>query len=205
VAVENDLAFVGQLLDTYAECACRMGVAAEDEEDEEDGGVPLSMQAGEVNEDGWVEWHVLPSTLKEPDVGALEREFGVQLPPIFRAYLMSRFHLFEQVVSRRYNQQIFMTYTPALKPLSPLRDLLNAWRPLIDAGFIPFAHWGDCWGPMCFDALSRARNDDCPVIWMDHEPLISLGPESSRQRELVLPFVQPLYKSCEELLVDVFG
>src|SRR5262245_51922061 len=152
MAVANDSAFVGHLLDAYASDAWRMGVAAEDPAD---AGVPQEMQVGEVNEDGWVEWRVLPSTLKEADVGALENDFGVQFPPVFRAYLLARFQLFNQVRSRRYDQQIFMTDTPAGKPLRPLRELLKTWQPLIDAGLIPFAQWGDGWGPMCFDAVQR--------------------------------------------------
>jgi hypothetical protein len=44
------------------------------------------MQVGEVNAAGWVERRVLPSTLTEAEVTAVEKEFGVQFPPLFRAY-----------------------------------------------------------------------------------------------------------------------
>jgi hypothetical protein len=198
----DDSAFVGQLLDTYSIDGWRMGVAAEDPAG---AGVPPEMQVGEVNADGWVEWRVLPSTLKEADVGALESEFGVQFPPVFRAYLLARFQLFDQVRSRRYDQQVFMTDTPAGKPLKPLRELMKAWRPLIDAGFVPFAQWGDGWGPMCFDAVQRRADGECPVVWMDHEALVPLGPDICRHREAVAPLVQPLYDSCRDFLLDVFG
>ena len=104
----EDITFVGQLLDAYAVDAWRMHVAAEDPED---GGVPPQMQVGEVYADGWVEWRVLPSTLNEADVTDVENEFGVQFPPLFTAYLLARFHLFDQVRSRRYDQQILMTDT----------------------------------------------------------------------------------------------
>jgi hypothetical protein len=202
MTVADDSAFVGELLDTYANDAWRMGVATEDPAD---GGVPPEMQVGEVNADGWVEWRVLPSTLKHADVSALENEFGVQFPPVFRAYLLARFQLFDQVQSRRYDQQVFMTDTPAGKPLTPLRELMKAWRPLNDADFVPFAQWGDGWGPMCFDAVQRRADGDCPVVWMDHEALVPLGPEACRRREAVAPLAQPLYDSCREFLVDVFG
>jgi hypothetical protein len=202
MAVEDERTFVGQLLDTYAIDAWRMGVASEDPAD---AGVPAEMQVGEVNADGWVEWCVMPSTLKDNDVCALENEFGVQFPPLYRAYLLARFQLFDQVRSRRYDQQIFMTDTPAGKPLAPLRELMQAWQSLINAGFVPFAQWGDGWGPMCFDAVQRRIDGECPVVWMDHELLIPLGPEECRQRAEVLPLVQPLYESCREFLLDVFG
>jgi hypothetical protein len=202
MATADDSAFVGQLLDAYAIDAWRMSVAANDPTDS---GAPPEMQVGEVDADGWVEWRILPSTLKDGDVSGLENEFGVKFPPVFRAYLLARFQLFDQVRSRRYDQQIFMTDTPAGKPLNPLRELMTTWRPLIDAGFVPFAQWGDGWGPMCFDAVQRRAEGDCPVVWMDHEALIPLGPDRIRRREAVAPLVQPLYDSCREFLVDVFG
>jgi hypothetical protein len=201
MAVADDTAFVGQLLDAFAIDAWRMGVAAEHPED---AGVPPEMQVGEVNADGWVEWRMLPSTLSDADVTAVEKEIGATFPPLFRAYLLARFQLFDQVRSRRYDQQILMTDTPAGKPLQPLRDLLSSWQPLIDAGFIPFAQWGDGWGPMCFDVFQRDADRDCPVVWMDHELLIPIGAEMCR-RDSVLPLVQPLYGSCREFLVDVFA
>lgn len=202
MTVTDDNEFVGHLLDTYAIDAWRMGVAAEDPAE---AGVPPEMQVGEVNADGWVQWRVLPSTLTDADVETLECEFGVQFPKVFRAYLLSRYHLFNQVRSRRYDQQIFITDTPARKPLGPLRELMQAWRPLIDAAFVPFAQWGDGWGPMCFDRAGRRADSDCPVVWVDHEALISLGPEECRNREAVAPLMQPLYDSCREFLEDVFG
>ena len=200
--VAEDSEFVGQLLDSYAVDAWRMGVAAEDPAD---GGVPPEMQVGEVNADGWVQWRVLPSTLKESDVESLESEFGAQFPSVFRAYLLARFHLFDHVRRRRYDQQILMSDTPAGKPLTPLQELMTAWKPLVDAGFIPFAQWGDGWGPVCFDVGNSSGDGECPVVWMDHEVLIPLGAEECRRRETVAPLVQPLYDSCREFLLDVFG
>jgi hypothetical protein len=202
MTLAEDSAFVGRLLDAYAVDACRMGVASQSPKD---AGVPTVMQVGEVNGDGWVEWRVMPSTLTDAEVTALEKEFGVQFPPLFRAYLLARFQLFDQVHSHRHHQMVFMTATPAGKPLKPLRDLMKGWRPLIGAGYIPFAQWGDGWGPMCFDSLRRGDDGDCPVVWMDHELLIPLGADRCRHRESVLPFAQPLYDSCKEFLEDVFG
>jgi len=202
LAAEDDLAFVGQLLDTYAQHAWRKDVAAEAADDR---GVPQPMQVGEVDEEGWVEWRVLPSTLKYVDVEAIETEFGIEFPPIFRAYLISRFHLFHEVTSRRHDQQLFIPATPAVNPLGQLKALMNAWRPLIDAEYIPIADWGDGWGPICFDSANRAPDGDCPIVWMDHELLIPLGKEKCRQREQISLLAQPLYESSRELLVDVFG
>jgi hypothetical protein len=203
MGLQEDIAFVGRVIDDYASgvgTGFMQGVAGRDDEP----GVPPEMRVGEVNHEGWVAWRVLPSALTEVDVRAVEEEYGVEFPPLFRAYLLARHHLFDQVHSRRYNQLIFMTDVPSRRPLQPLRDELRAWRPLIDAGFVPFAEWGDQWGPMCFDVEHRAMDGDCPIVWMDHERVIALGPENSRNRANLLSLVQPLYGSFHEMLSDVF-
>lgn len=205
MAFADDNAWIGQLLDAYAAAAApelRNGVASKSPYDS---GVPAAMQVGQINAEGWVEWRVLPSTLTEAEITKLENKFGIHLPPVFRVYLLARFHLFDQVTSRRHDQLIQMTDTPAGKPLAPLLHLLSAWQPLIDAGFIPFAEWGDGWGPMCFDTDRRAQDGDCPIVWMDHEILASLTEQQCRMRKKVLPLAQPLYKTFRELLTDVFG
>jgi hypothetical protein len=202
MALAEDIVFVGQLIDAYGVEVDRMGVAATRPEGS---GVPAAMQVGEVNADGWAEWRVMPSTLSEAELTEFENKFRMQLPPIFRAYLLARFHMFDQVTSRRYDQLILMSDTPAGKPFAPMLLLLKTWGPMIDAGFIPFAEWGDSWGPMCFDTERRAPDGDCPVVWMDHEALASLSDEQWRMRKKVLPLAQPLYESCRELLLDVFS
>lgn len=206
MGLAEDIAFVGRVIDEYAasvaDPAVLMQVAADDPDQGK--GVPPEMQAGEVDDEGWVEWKVIPSTLIEADVVAVEREFSVEFPPLFRAYLLARHHLFDQVRSRQYDQLIFMTGIPSRRPLRSLRDELRAWQPLTAAGFVPFAEWGDAWGPMCFDVAHRTADGDCPVVWMDHEGLVPLGPERFRVRTEVEPWVQSLYGSFREMLADVF-
>lgn len=200
MGLTEDVAYVGSLLDAFSETYYRMGEALDDPDD---AGVPRDMRSGPVNADGSVQWHVLPSTLSERDVAAIEGEFGVAFPPLFRAYLLARFHLFDQVQSARYGQLIFMTAVPSGRKLDDLRSLIRAWRPLERTGFVPFAQWGDGWGPMCFDVQQRADDGECPIVWMDHEELIPLDLDLAR-RSAVLPLVRPLYGSCREFLCDVF-
>lgn len=144
---QDDVDWAGQLIDWYGVRAFRRGVA---QLRPEDGGVPVEMQVGEVNGDGWVEWRILPSTLTDRDIAKLEAEYAIALPPPFRAYLLARLHLFDQLRSRRYDQLILMTATPAPAPLEPLRELITSWRPLLGARYLPFAQWGDAWGPDVF-------------------------------------------------------
>jgi hypothetical protein len=201
MGILEDITSVGRMLDAYAATEPLQHVAAADPQD---AGVPPDMQAEPVNAEDWVTWKMLPSTLSEGDVRSVEDEFGVRLPPLFRAYLLARFHLFDQVHSRRYNQLILMSDIPSGRKLRPLRELMRSWAPLIGAEFVPFAQWGDGWGPMCFDTHQRDAGGECPVVWMDHERLIPLGPQACARRERILPWVQPLYSSCGEFLADVF-
>jgi len=200
MALTEDIEFVGRLIDNFALTADRMSVAATRPEDR---GVPLEMQVGAIDDEGWVEWKVLPSTLTEADVVQLESRFRIQLPPLFQAYLLARSHLFDQVISAR-GQIIEMVCTPIKNPLKDITGLIESWKELIDAGYIPFATWGDGWGPMLFDTEYRSPDGDCPIVWMDHELLVPLGSNQWRDRKQVLHLAKSLHRSFRELLIDIF-
>ena len=122
MTLPEDMAFVGGLLDAYYRRYPARGVAPEDPEDE---GVPPEMQDGPIDDEGWVAWKMLPSTITEDDLRCLEGEFGIRFPPLFRAYLLARSHLFDQVRSRRYEQLILL---PAMPSHDPLRPSAPNWR-----------------------------------------------------------------------------
>jgi len=198
MTLAQDIQLIGRMIDAYAVDADRRTVA--------DGfGIPDEMQVGEIDDEGWAEWQVIPSDAEEAEVVELEREFGIQLPPFFRAYLLARFHLFDQVKSRRYGQIIMWPKSPPGGATVRLCSELSAWQVLLDAGYIPFAEWGDGWGPMCFDTVARGPDGECPVVWLDHEPLHNLGEEAVRNRDQIVHLAKPLYASSRELIVDIFG
>ncbi len=195
-----DIKFVQSALDRFGNNYHRMGVASTSGL----GGVPPEMFDGEIDAEGWVGWEMLPSTLSQEDIVRLESEFRIDFPPLFRAYLLARFQLFDQIYSAQYDQAIFNVDVPSNNPLGPIRDLINAWIPLLSASYIPFAQWGDGWGPMCFDTENRNDNGDCPIVWMDHELLIPLGEDACRNRQSVLPYVNLLYPSYRDFFEDTF-
>ncbi len=82
---------------------------------------------------------------------------------------------------------------------------MNTWQPLFDAGFVPVAQWGDGWGPICFDTTQRRDDGECPMVWIDHEDIISLDPGEYRQRDAVRLLMKPLYDSCRDFFSDIFG
>jgi hypothetical protein len=202
MGLAEDITEIGQMIDAFDARypACHVVV---DEPGREH--PPLDMRAERLSSPDWVACKVLHSALCETDIVAVEREFGVELPPVFRAYLLARFHLHDQVHGRRHNNQlIFWPPVPSRDSLDPLREHLRGWPVLIEAGYIPFAEWGDGWGPMSFDAAGRRPDGDCPVVWMDHELLFRVGVERCRVRANVEPLAQRVYDSCRELINDVF-
>ncbi len=200
----SEIQRIGQLIDRYysqVDPIDRCGVASTSPSDH---GVPREMWAAPVDSDGWVDWKLLPSTLTNADVSALESEFGVSFPPSFQAYLQARFHCFDQVRSARYDEAILWPAMPAHDPLRALRELLKGWRALISADLIPFAQWGDGYGPMCFDSRRRRPDGDCPILWLDHELIAPMGQKAALRANLTR-LEQPLYDSFVDLLQDVFG
>src|SRR5262245_49392583 len=199
MGLAEDITEIGRLIDAFNERYPACHIIAGD-------WPPLEMRGEPLSSHDWVACRVLPSTLGLADVITLERELAVQFPPMFRAYLLARFHLFDQVHARRYNNQLICwPHITSQSSLDDVRTHVRAWQSLADAGYIPFATWGDGWGPMCFDTAQRAQGGECSVVWTDHELLHQLGPTECRKRANVEPLAQPLYDSSRELILDVFS
>ncbi|QDU97644.1 hypothetical protein [Lignipirellula cremea] len=60
--------------------------------------VPAGM-AEDVEDDGSVLWKMIPSTTSPAEIRRLESGLRCPLPPMYRAYLRSYFHLFEHLVA----------------------------------------------------------------------------------------------------------
>nr|WP_086939396.1 SMI1/KNR4 family protein [Thaumasiovibrio occultus] len=197
---------VRQIILDYAEDYPCMGVSE---------GVPSDMRDGEVNAEGWVVWKAIPSHVSKEDLAAIETQYGFAFPPYFAAYLQACCQLLEQVPSHQYDgNHILMPYCPSDNPLGPLKNTMNAWRPLFAAGYVPFAQWNDGWGPMCLDLNAPAIDGDDPagdfaadfeIVWFDHDELIPLGAEACSQREQIEKYAKPLYRSFKALFLDVFA
>lgn len=200
----DQVAQIGQMIDRYTAASNPMllrGVASQRPSDR---GVPPDMWASKVDREGWVTWRVMPSTLHASDIDQLQLDFSVVFPPLFRAYLLARHHCFGQVQSLKHDQLIMFPDLPTREPLHSLRQSLHAWKFLLPAGLIPFAEWGDGWGPMCFDTQSRHGDGECPILWLDHEQIIPLG-EKASDRQVLRRLEMPLYGSFRDLLEDVFA
>lgn len=200
----DDIARIGQMIDRFAAASDPIFLQGGASERPTDHGIPPEMWASDVDREGWVAWRVMPSTLRPADIDQLQSQFSVALPPQFRAYLLARHHCFAQVKSVKYDQLIFFPDLPTRDPLRSLRESLKGWRFLLPTGLIPFAEWGDGWGPMCFDTKKRRDDGDCPILWLDHEQIIPLG-ERVSDGEVLRKFEKPLYASFHDLVEDIFA
>ena len=171
------------------------------------GGVPEEMRDGSVDDDGWVPWKVIPSNVTDSDLLQIEKQYGFKFPPYFSGYLKACFQLFDQIHSNKYEGNlVMMSCCPSDNPLGPLRELIKAWSPLVNSGYVPFAEWNDGWGPMCLDLKAPTKEgDDFRVVWFDHDEIIPLGENACGQREQIEKYFRPLYGSFKELFFDVYA
>lgn len=194
--IENE---VKRIIDEYSQYVDRTYMAED---------IPEDMIDGEINKEGWVQWKVLPSNLTLKDIQALENKYALVFPPYLASYLKASYHLLDQVQSKQYHgQQIMLPPCPSDNPLEPIITLIDAWSCLLPAGYLPFAEWGDGWGPMCLDlkASSQKTPDDYNIVWFDHDILITLGEEACSERANISEISKPLYDSFKAFFYDVFS
>ncbi|MDQ0171099.1 hypothetical protein [Paenibacillus tundrae] len=168
--------------------------------DVEDYGVPHNMQVGEVDEEGWVRWEMIPSTVTEEQVRKLEQLHDIPnpVPPLYLAYLTTRHVL--NVYLRYDHFMIGLPDLPSDNPLRSLHTLWEAWEPLIVQGYIPFATYEDDAGPVCWDIQNPTKDEDYAVVWFDHEALVG---QPSWTRAQLAPLVQPLFPSFRTMLTSL--
>jgi hypothetical protein len=196
--LKEDVEFINNCLETYYENNMSDPYALR-----RPSGFPEDMMDGYVDEDDWVRWKLLPSNRKEEDVVEIERKYSIAFPPLFRAYLVARFHLFDEVYNDRVN--IEMPDLPSYDPYWKLITWLDGWKELISFGYIPFAIYEGGYGPVCFDTDHRMTDGDCPIVYFDHDILISISDEKTKiNRSIIELHSQNLYGSFRELMRDLF-
>lgn len=172
--------------------------------------VPPIMRKGDVEESGWVGWNPVPSTIGETEIAELEHNIGAAFPPLYRAWLMTSHYVSLSLTNERaygtYGGDCRFVDMPAYSTedkLEPLKDLIEAWKPLVSAGYLPFAECEDGQGPVCFDMQRRQPDGDCPVVWFLHDHLHEIGEEESSVRASVQPFEKELFSSFREMVREL--
>ena len=165
--------------------------------DVEDGGVPRAMELGTADETGWIDWRVLDPAVGEDELRALDRLAAGPLPAPLRDYLCACCHLLELSLPE---QSLLFPSVPSDDPTGPIREHLSSWPSLVPHGFVPFAEYGDGWGPVCFDRRRPCDDGDSAVVWFDHEALHRLDDPDRVSRATLEALARPLAASTAELL-----
>jgi hypothetical protein len=152
---------------------------------------PSQMVIGEPNPDGWVRWHTVPSPVTDADLAAVEAWLPARLPSAMKTYFTYRCILM--------TDRLMLPEVPADDPLGPFVAEAKAWAPLLEAGYIPFAEFGDGYGPVCLDTR-QPNGDDYAVGWIDHEHFHHLPDADWSNRSAICRLFQPLFPTFRSLL-----
>ena len=117
----------------------------------------------------WKRWKPIPSILVDDDLNSLEKLIGVKLPHSYRHFLLYK-HFYELRIPDFSIS--FPSHLPD-KNLHKLKSMfLEYYEPefLIKKGFIYFADFCD-YGLLCFDSKIKRKNNEYPIVYIDHEDL----------------------------------
>lgn len=116
-------------------------------------------------------WVLLESNVSEEDILKLEDKFNVKLPSIYKAFISTYFHMFEELEGIlddfhcEDDKKVYVDILPqpSNKPLQIIQNVFEGCEELIAFGYIPIGDFNG-WGPLCFDVLSNYK-----LVWLDHE------------------------------------
>lgn len=123
------------------------------------------MKAGEEDENGWIEWKLLPGTFSSQLYHDLEKKYKVKYPESFINWHRSYFFM---------DADTSILRLPVSNPNQPLKELENAldWyipQQLIPQKLYPFASAGNDSGPLVFDGREPLPGNEFPIRVYDHE------------------------------------
>ena len=194
---------IDSLLDAYFEALSAAGQlrgrAKEPPFEPEDPGVPAEMFEGEPDSLGLVDYKVLPSTVTEAEVAALEARAGGPFPPAFRSYL--RHGHFMEIGGKRAR----LPGTPSDNALGQVSRYLENWADLLPAGYVAFAEDTNDAGALCFDYRNRRADGDCPVVLFDHDALVPLEDGERGDRAVLEPLAGEFAPSFLDLAREILG
>ncbi|AKN31060.1 1,3-beta-glucan synthase regulator [Clostridium carboxidivorans P7] len=116
-------------------------------------------------------WVLLESNVSEEDILKLEKEFNVKLPSLYKAFISTYFHMFEEldgVLDDFHCEDVKEVYVdiltqPSNKPLQVIENVYKECEEIIEFGYIPIGDFNG-WGPICFDVHNNYK-----LVWLDHE------------------------------------
>ena len=159
-------------------------------------GVPPEMRTGLTDGRGWFQWKLIPAPTRAEDLDALERKWGVSLPPLLRAFLSTDCHFL--------NTPGFFDVRPD-DPLAVFRSTL-AEPALFQAGLVPLG-WGENEeggdALYCLDLSNMPDEDPCPVIALDYLSF-SMDLDGGGDRAALLEISKPAAENLKTYAEQLF-
>lgn len=120
-------------------------------------------------------WMLLESNVSEEDILKLEEKFNFKLPSIYKAFISTFFHIFEELdgvlddFHYEDGKEVYVNILPqpSNKPLQVIENVYIGCEEIIEFGYIPIGDFNG-WGPLCFDV-----HNDYKLVWLDHEEYYS--------------------------------
>lgn len=120
-------------------------------------------------------WILLKSNVTEEDIIKLEEKFNVKLPSIYKAFISTYVHMFEELEGVlddfhcEDGKEVYVDILPqpSNKPLQVIEDVYKGYEEIIEFGYIPIGDFNG-WGPFCFDVHNNYK-----LVWLDHEEYYS--------------------------------
>lgn len=174
-----------------------------------DEAVPMDMRNGEVDEEGWVDWKIVDSTITMQEIEVIEQQYQITYPELYKQFLMAYHYVELQFRNIKegdgYKGDCAFIEMPSLATTSKLNEVVNLienWDPMLLAGYLPFAVGEDSQGPVCFDLRNPTEQGDYPVVWVLHDYLHHLDDikhDGEAIREFLLPYIREIFTSFEEM------
>ncbi|MCV4230707.1 SMI1/KNR4 family protein [Virgibacillus sp. LDC1] len=145
--------------------------------------VPAEMKAVDTGEE-WSIWKLVPSTISEVHIGAMEQEYGLTFPEWYKAFISTYHHYFDIIPEQAVDE-----------PLDNVRDMYNSL--LCRLGYLPFtwdSEYGKIW---CIDVNEDAGDGFGAIYEIEHEICFDLDEEQTDRAELQksLVFLYPDFKA----------
>ncbi|KOP80948.1 hypothetical protein AMS59_00420 [Lysinibacillus sp. FJAT-14745] len=138
--------------------------------------VPEEMKVVDIDAE-WSVWRMIPSAVTEEDIQTLEKEFGLNFPEWYKAFISTYHHYFDVIPEQSVKE-----------PLNNVRDMYNP--SLCSLGYLPFS-WDEEYGKIfCID-LKNDNEENCAIYEIEHEILF----DDEADIQASLDYLYPNFKA----------
>lgn len=119
----------------------------------------------------WKQWKLVRADLNESDFTKLENELSIKVPKLFKSFLGTYYHHFDDPIGSN----------PISEPFKAVKRAFNPY--LVKCGYLPFTWDQDGYYIICCDLSYLPDELGCPICQIDHEILFELTDEYEEECE----------------------